>query len=686
MIAKNSEEYISFNVKVDVELAGVKNDNGESVHKKIELRFIDSFRFMASSLDKLSANLTNDQCENLKREFPRNFELMRQKGVFPYEYMNSWGKFEETKLPPKEAFYSKLNLKHISEEDYKRAQKVWDSMEEKTLGCYHDTYLKTDVLLLADVFETFREVCLQYYKLDPANFYTTPGLAWQALLKVASEYCEHEIDGKCMKRVECKSCPKEFKLELLTDIDMFLFFEKGIRGGFTQAVKRYAKANNKYMVNLYDPEEVSNFIMYLDANNQYGWSMCNNLPWGGFAWVKNVEDFTPERIAKLVEKDKRGYVLEVDVDYPKVLHKKHNDLPFLPEKIKINKVEKLIGSLTHKRNYVVHIKKLNQALNHGLKLKKVHRVVKFEQSRWMKPYIMLNTMLRMKAKNEFEKNFFKLMNNSVFGKTMENVRNRKNIKLVTNRKDYLEYIMKPNFINDWKFTDEFFAVELGRMEITMKKPIYLGLTVLDLSKIIMYEFYYDYMQPKYGEKVKLCYMDTDSFVFEVETEDFFRDIADDIERDGSNCFFRDLQERARFDTSNYSKDFRLKGSEKKFPVGKNMKVIGFFKDELGGDIMTEFVALRAKMYAYKTLKKEDKKCKGTKKCVIAENIQFDDYKQCLFGKGDTRVYREQQAFEKKKHNVYTVSKRKVALDKNDDKRIIQDDGITTLARGYTAAA
>ena len=295
VIAKNSEEYISFNVKVDVELAGVKNDKGESVHKKIELRFIDSFRFMATSLDKLSANLTNDQCEKLKREFPRNFELMRQKGVYPYEYIDSWEKFKESKLPPKEAFYSKLYLKHISEKDYKRAQKVWDTMDEKTLGCYHDTYLKTDVLLLTDVFETFRELCLQYYKLDPANFYTTPGLAWQALLEVASEYCEHEVDGECMKRRECKVCPKEFKLELLTDLDMFLFFEKGIRGGFTQAVKRYAKANNKYMVNFYNPEEVSSFLMYLDANNQYGWSMCQNLPWGGFAWVKKVEDFTPER-------------------------------------------------------------------------------------------------------------------------------------------------------------------------------------------------------------------------------------------------------------------------------------------------------------------------------------------------------------------------------------------------------
>ena len=199
----------------------------------------------------------------------------------------------------------------------------------------------------------------------------------------------------------------------------------------------------------------------------------------------------------------------------------------------------------------------------------------------------------------------------------------------------------------------------------------------------MYEFYYDYMQPKYGEKVKLCYMDTDSFVFEVETEDFYRDIADDIERDGTNCFFRDLQERARFDTSDYPADFRLESSEKNFSVGKNKKVIGFFKDELGGEIMTEFVALRAKMYAYRKLdeeKSEDKRCKGTKKCVVEETLTFEDYKRCLF-EGKT-IYREQMLFENKKHDVYTVNKCKIALNRDDDKRIIQEDGITTLSRGY----
>jgi hypothetical protein len=326
-IAENKEKYISFNVTINVKLGGVANKKGDVVHKNITLRFIDSFRFMASSLESLSSNLTDDQCKNLQTHQQKNFKLMRRKGVYPYEYMDSWKKMDETKLPPKDKFYSKLYLKGISDKDYEHAQKVWDTMDEKTLGCYHDTYLATDVLLLADVFETFREMCLEHYGLDAAHFYTIPGLAWQAVLKYTG-----------------------IKLELLTDIDMLLFFEKGIRGGLTQAVKRYAKANNKYMVDLYDPGEMSSFLQYLDANNLYGWAMIQKLPTHGFQWVENVEVFTKEIISKLVKKDTYGYVLEVDVEYPKNLHKKHNELPFLVERMKIGKVEKLIPNLNNKKS------------------------------------------------------------------------------------------------------------------------------------------------------------------------------------------------------------------------------------------------------------------------------------------------------------------------------------------------
>ena len=241
---------------------------------------------------------------------------------------------------------------------------------------------------------------------------------------------------------------------------------------------------------------------------------------------------------------------------------------------------------------------------------------------------MLNTRLRKDAKNEFEKDFVKLMKNSVFGKTMENIRNNKDMKLLTNEQKYHKYVIKPNFKDGYPFSKELLAVEMGRTGITINKPVYLGQAILDLSKMLMYKFYYDYMRPRYGSKINLCYMDTDSFVYEIEKEDFYRDIAKDVEK--------------RFDTSGYSRDVN-----RPLPIGKNKKLIGLMKDELGGKIMTEFVTLRAMMYAYRKIDKEvqEKRCKGTKKSVVSEGLTFDDSKACLFD-GETMLSVEQTMLSK----------------------------------------
>ena len=352
------------------------------------------------------------------------FRLLLRKGVYPYEYMTSWDKFKETKLPPNEAFHGNLNMSDISDYDYKHAQRVWKELNLKNLGEYHDLYLKTDTLLLSNIFETFRNSCLQHYKLDPAHFYTLPRLAWQASLKKTGA-----------------------RLELLTDPDMLLMFECSIRGGITQAVHRYAKANNKYIGEKFHPEEKSSFLQYLDANNLYGWTMSQPLPTGGFKWVNDVSRFTPEEIGRLVKDDSKGYLLEVDVKYPKELHDLHNDFPFMCEKMNIIKAERLVPNLYDKKKYIIHIRALDQALKHGLVLENVHRVIEFNQSAWLKPYIDFNTKLRTQAKNDFEKDFFKLMNNAVFGKTMGNIRKHKDIKLVTNEKDniYHYYISLHTF-------------------------------------------------------------------------------------------------------------------------------------------------------------------------------------------------------------------------------------------------
>ena len=191
----------------------------------------------------------------------------------------------------------------------------------------------------------------------------------------------------------------------------------------------------------------SSYLMYLDANNLYGVAMCDVLPTHGFRWVEN-----PDEIDVLgYEGGEDGYVLEVDVEYPKRLHNQHNELPFLPEKMKLGKVEKLVCNLYDKCRYPIHIKALKQAMEHGLILKKVHRAIVFKQSAWLKPYIEFNTRLRTAAKNDFERDFFKLMNNSVFGKTMENVRKHKNIKLACSDRKRKLYASKVNYRNTIRF-------------------------------------------------------------------------------------------------------------------------------------------------------------------------------------------------------------------------------------------
>ena len=277
--------------------------------------------------------------------------------------------------------------------------------------------------------------------------------------------------------------------------------------------------------------------------------------------------------------------------------------------MKIDKRKKLVCNLRNNKKYVVHARSLKQALKHGLKLKKVHKIIEFNQEAWVKPYIDMNTELRKIAKNDFEKDFFKLMNNAVFGKTMENVRKHRDIKLVTTDKKRSKLVSEPNYHTMNYISEDLSIIEMKRTKVKMNKPIYLGLSILGISKLLMYEFCYDYMKPKYGDNVNLCYMETDSFMMNIKTEDLYKNIANDVEK--------------RFYTSNYECDRPL-------PTGKNKKVIGLMKAELGGRVITEFVGLRARTYSYLTDDcKEDKKAKGTKKCVIKRMIKFDDYKNCL---------------------------------------------------------
>ena len=632
VIPTNSEKYLSF--------TWGKN-----------LVFIDSFQFMPSSLQKLSSNLAQNKYTHLENELGNaNSHLLKQKGVYCYEYTDNWDKFKETKLPNKEKFYSSLNDTNITDEDYKRALEIWDKFNCKNLGEYSDLYLKSDVCLLADVFENFRNTCLRYYKLDPTHYFSSPGLAWDAMLKMTN-----------------------VKLDLITDIDMENMVQLGMRGGVSTIMHRHEKANNKYMKN-YEKDKDSSYLMYLDANNLYGWAMSQKLPMGKFKWgdekTFNMSNYSGDK----------GCIIECDLEYPENLHDELNMYPLAPEKILVEKdmlspycneildefkiqkntCKKLIPNLMNKQKYVLHYKNLQLYLDLGLKLKKIHRVLEFKQTNWLKDYIDFNTQKRTNAANAFEKDFFKLMNNSVFGKTMENLRNRCSIKLVTTKDQLLKWVAKPTFQRSVIYNENLTAILRIKESLKLNKPSFVGMCILDLSKTLMYDFHYNYILKKYDYKnIKLLFTDTDSLCYHMKTEDAYED------------FYKDKE---LFDNSDYDPG-------NKFYFKENKKVIGKMKDECAGIPITEFCGLRSKMYSY--IKENDKYCckaKGIKKNVVAKEIKHNNYLEILQGKTKNRY--KMNMIRSKNHILNTCEVNKIGLSCYDDKRYILDDGISTLAYGH----
>ena len=637
-IPNNEENYISFSKTIKT--GEYKDKKGETKNKNFKIVFKDSMKFLNSSVEALVNNLPKDGFNNLEKYFTtEQIKLLKQKGFYPYEYMDSIEKLKDTKPPPQQAFYSKLTGKGINNYNYNHVLNVWKTFKMKTLKEYHEVYNITDVLLLADVFENFRDLCLKNYGLDPVYYYTAPGLAWDAMLKMT-----------------------KINLELLSDVDKLLMIEKGIRGGISIISNRYGKANNKYMKD-YNKKEASKYLMYVDANNLYGCAMSQELPVHSFKWMTNkeIENIFNNQIVQVWERT--PCILEVDLTYPEELHDLHNDYPLCPERVECDHgVKKLIPNLRHKNNYVIHYKNLMQCLRLGMKLKKIHRGIKFTEAAFLKPYIDTNVKLRTQAKNDFEKDFFKLMNNSVFGKTMENIRNRVNVKLVDTGEQFKKLAAKPNYESRKIFNENLVSVHMKKTSLTMNKPVYLGMSILDLSKTVMFDFHYKYIKPKYGKQAKLLFTDTDSFLYEIQTEDFYKDISGDV--------------KDRFDTSEYPE-----GHPSGIPTGVNKKVLGMFKDEAKGKNIKEFVGLRAKLYSYKMEEgKENKKCKGIKKAVVEKSISHNDYKTCL--ETGKEQLRRQNIIRSYEHTLYTEEVNKIALSAADDKRYLLKDSYDTLAWGH----
>ena len=642
------------------------------------LRFIDSVQFLNSSLDNLVENLskgivTNEDYASRFKHMNSMFKddilrLLVKKGVYPYEYMDSFDKFSQTDILPKSAFYSSLTNSDITDEQYNRYITVWNTFKNLniycdnteipiTLGRYHDLYLATDVLLLADVFESFRDISYREYGFDPAHYYTLPGFSWDCLLKHS-----------------------KVKLELFSDLDMYLFEEKHKRGGISIITHRYAKANNKYMED-YDMSKPSTYLIDLDANNLYGGAMVSYLPVSDHVFTDEFDNMSMQevtnKILSMTDTQPIGYNFMVDLHYPSHLHDAHNDYPLCPESIQLSKkhsspfadnilhetdtkstkTRKLVPNLQDKQKYVIHYRALKQALSLGLVLTKIHRVLKYKQEPWMKSYIEKNTQLRTKATNEFEKSFYKLMNNSVFGKTMENVRNHIDYRMCYDENQHRKLVAKINYDGTTQYNEVLVGVSLKKTKIKLNKAIYVGAAILDISKVIMYDFHYNVMKPKYGDKLQLLGSDTDSLKYAVECDDLYKDI---------------YEMKQHFDLSDYPKNHKYHDST-------NKKVLCKMKDEGESKPMVEFIGLRAKMYMQQYQDNSKVVAKGVKS-YVKNTLKMEEYKQALFNKKN--IYKLQNSLRSYEHEMYSITLNKSSLCAYDDKRYICSDGISTLAWGH----
>ena len=646
-------------------------------------------------------------------EIEDNLKLLRSKGIYPYEYFDSFERFDESELPPIKAFNSRLNAgSGISEKEYAHAKSVFEHFNMRTLQDYHNLYLIQDVLLLNDVLETFRSICLKTYGLDPLHYHTAPGLTWDAGLKYT-----------------------DVTLQLITDEEQFLFVESGIRGGISMISHRHAQINSPSMKDLgyYNPKDPLCELSYIDANNLYGFAMMQYLPISDFHWLLReiINEISIDWILGIPDDSEKGYIFEIDGYIPLDKHDKFTNYPIAPEAKQIHgymlseyqrnilrkrfsldgkstnrldlderidqyiSTEKLILDLNPKEKYIVHYRTLKLYIQLGFEVTHIHRVLCFKQKAWLAPYIEANTQMRQKATNDFEKNFFKLMNNAFFGKTMENVRKRRHVDIVDTTEKLKKLVAQPTFHSATSFREDLTAVERMKKKIVMNKPIYIGFCVLEMSKWLMYDFYYNVLCRIFlPDCVKLLFTDTDSLCVSITGYDNIHHKIRNtiiIGEDGQHVPAIDF-----FDVSGYPSDHCIFDGMSEVEINhlkqKNKKVPGKMKDELDGNIIIEFIGLRAKAYAFKKYityptekqKKGDiedvKKLKGIQKCVVEKNISFDIYKSSIF---DMKThYAETVTLQSYLHEIRTVAKRKKATGPYDDKRYILENGISSYPYGH----
>ena len=653
VIAQSTEKFMTIRAKVPVG----ESKTGKTIF--FDIVFLDSFQFMSSSLSSLVKNLQSlPIAEKLKHDIPSlSTDVVRRKGVFPYAYFSSLQVLDDTCLPTRDNFNNDLTGEECSEEDYNHAHRAWREFRCNTFKDYMMRYLELDVRLLADVFEAFRRMSLQQDGLEPVHFVSLPGLSFRSAFKMTGE-----------------------RIHLLQEPFLYNLFERGIRGGLTFVNTHHAKEETIIV----GYKSMKKILLYIDQNNLYGAAMSEYLPHSDFVLLTDDEIQTrfpnQQHILNLNTEGDQGYYFEVDLHYPPYIHKRTADFPLAPESTEVTEdmlspymkdlhkviqrsrnpqrnttvpfktTRKLLMSQYDKHNYCIHFKLLQYFIRKGLQVTKVHNVVQFTQKQYLKPYIDFNSQQRAQAQTSFEKDFYKLKNNSLFGKTMEDVRKHSNYKLVTDENIFKKLSASPLFYDRDIITDDIVGVKMCKAKVILNRPIYIGQAVLDHSKLAMYKLFYETLPScPLIHDIKLLGGDTDSFFLSLTVEPHIT----------TANILASLKQHVDF--SNYPPTHPLYSNI-------NKAKLGCFKDELAGREIEEMILLRPKMYSIKIKGEaaEIKRAKGIGRSVV-RNMRHADYQQAYHLHRESTV--NMTILKSISHTVHTFTFNKRGLSCWEDKRV-----------------
>jgi len=621
-----------------------------------KLRFVDSFSFMSASLDKVVRTLGPDNFGIFEQHFtdPELRKLLRNsKLAFCYEYMTSFEKLREQRLPAKSYWHSTLCDENISDQQYEECQNIFRYSNCRCIQDYLELYVKCDVLLLACCVQNFRKVNYDNYGIDCLYFISAPSFYYQACLKMSG-----------------------VELDLITDPTQYLMIENGIRGGLSQVFRRQSLPNNPALKH-YNPEKPKSWAVLLDQNSLYAAAQFHfKMPVGDFRWLTRQEIETLD-IVNLSLYDNVGYIFYLDLLYPRQIKELTKNLPLCPTTTKINfdmlssyqkewlreagmrypGVSKLIATQLDKPNITLHLAPLQTYLKLGMTIDQIHCVLSFTQSFWLRDWVQFNIEQRKKSKSKFEQDTHKLAINSTFGSFLLSKRKQRKVTLVSSVQQLRRLVTSPLFTNANVINNRLCAVEHRPKSVILDRPYILGFTILEHAKTIFYEFYYNTLLETFGNRMELNYCDTDSY--------FLTIFSDDI--------YKEFEKISNFlDTSNYDPSHPLYSLKNK---GRLLCV----KDEFGGKPLSEAIFIKSKCYSIVTDDACIKKLKGVNKRTVLKRLTFDDYKLCLFE--NKKIFATQMQITNKDFVLYTAKSNRLAISSFDDKSFYVD-ALTLQPHGY----